>query len=267
MAQTFLQIDAFTDRPFAGNPAAVFILETAKDDAWCQAVAREMALSETAFLVPEGEGHRLRWFTPEAEVDLCGHATLASAHALFESGAAPPDGILRFRTRSGELRARRLEDWIELDFPSTPPEACPLPEGLSAALGLEPSWTGKTPFDFFVEAASAAEILALKPDFGRIKALTGRGVIVTAASEDDAWDFISRFFAPAVGIDEDPVTGSAHCALGPFWKMKTGRSAFAAHQASARGGDLRVRVAGERCFLLGQAVTVFEGALRPAARE
>ena len=256
------QVDAFTSRPFAGNPAAVCLLDRPRDDAWMQQVAAEMNLAETAFLERRADGWGLRWFTPAVEVDLCGHATLASAHVLWERGAAANGEALRFHTRSGLLQARRRGVEIELDFPAEPVEAAPAP-GLAAALGVEPRWCGRNRLDLLAELASEAEVRSLAPDFPRLKLATppGRGVIVTARSATPDYDFVSRFFAPAAGIDEDPVTGSAHCALGPYWMAKLGKSELRAYQASARGGSLGVRVAGDRVFLTGQAVTVLRGEL------
>jgi predicted PhzF superfamily epimerase YddE/YHI9 len=257
------QVDAFTARPFAGNPAAVCLLDRPRADAWIQDVAAEMNLSETAFLERRADGWGLRWFTPAVEVDLCGHATLASAHVLWESGAAQDGGeALRFHTRSGLLVARRRGAEIELDFPALPVAAAASP-GLAAALGAELRWCGRNQLDLLVELASERDVRALAPDFPRLKVATppGRGVIVTARSEAPECDFVSRFFAPAVGIDEDPVTGAAHCALGPYWSAKLGKSELRAYQASARGGWLGVRVAGDRVYLTGRAVTVLRGEL------
>jgi predicted PhzF superfamily epimerase YddE/YHI9 len=254
MSLPLYQVDAFTDRPFAGNPAAVCLLPAPHDDAWLQAAAREMNLSETAFLVAEGEGHRLRWFTPTVEVDLCGHATLASAHVLWETGRLPAEATARFETRSGSLTATRRGDWIELDFPATPPAAAEAPAGLAEALGAAPVTVARSRFDYVVERARA-------PDFARLATLPVRGVCVTSRATTAGYDFVSRFFAPASGILEDPVTGSAHCSLGPYWQARLGRDRFTAYQASARGGVLRVQVAGDRVRLGGQAVTVLRGEL------
>ena len=265
MTLSILQVDAFTDRPFAGNPAAVCVLPQARDEGWMQAVAREMNLSETAFLVPLGDAeaqYDLRWFTPVAEVELCGHATLASAHALWDSGALAPDRDARFTTKSGPLSASRDGDWIAMDFPATP--ATPLdahPAGLADALGAEPHTVGHTRFDYLVELPTAAAVRELQPDFGAVLRLGVRGVIVTALADDGEHDFVSRFFAPFVGIDEDPVTGSAHCALGPYWCERLGVDEVRGFQASARGGTVRVRNRGERVELRGQAVTVLRAEL------
>lgn len=255
------QVDAFTGRPFAGNPAGVCLLPAAAGDAWMQNVAREMNLSETAFLVPEGEGWRLRWFTPAVEVDLCGHATLASAHILWERGHLAPEATARFQTRSGLLTARRDGDWIELNFPAKPPEEAPAPAGLLDALGVEAVYVGRNVFDYLIEVPDEAAVRGAAPDCQALAKLPARGVIVTARGQGE-YDFVSRFFAPAVGVPEDPVTGSAHCCLGPYWRDKLGRDAFLAYQASPRGGVLRVKTAGDgRVLLAGQAVTVIEGEL------
>jgi predicted PhzF superfamily epimerase YddE/YHI9 len=256
------QVDAFTDRPFAGNPAAVCLLPEPRDEAWMQDVAREMNLSETAFLSPETDGYRLRWFTPAVEVALCGHATLASAHALWETGRLPVDQPARFHTRSGLLTAGRLDDWIELDLPAKRETTCEPPPGLAEALGCTPPfYVGRNEFDYLVELATEAEVRSLRPDFGRLARVPVRGVIVTSRSATSTYDFISRFFAPASGVNEDPVTGSAHCCLGPFWGKRLEKSEFVAFQASARGGVVKVRLADDRVKLGGQAVTVLVGEL------
>jgi PhzF family phenazine biosynthesis protein len=260
MPRPFVQVDAFTDRPFQGNPAAVFLLEGPQDPSWMQLVAREMNLSETAFLHRLPEGFGLRWFTPAVEVDLCGHATLASAHALWSEGHADPGTTLRFFTRSGELTASREGDWITLDFPATGPSPCEPPEGLLPALGAEAVYVGKTRFDYLAELTSEEAVRGLRPDGHRLRSLGVRGVIVTAPGASP-YDFVSRFFAPGAGIDEDPVTGSAHCALGPYWQGRTGKGEFLAYQASARGGEVRVRTRGDRVLLSGRAVTVLRGDL------
>ncbi len=209
------QIDAFTDRPFRGNPAAVCLLAEEADDAWMQSVAAEMNLAETAFVRQLAEGYSLRWFTPEVEVDLCGHATLATAHALWTELGLSPEVPLEFHTRSGLLTCRRNSRLIEMDFPALAvAPADPRPE-LLAALGIDKAWTGRTTFDDVVGVADASLVRTLRPDFRRLADVTTRGVIVTAPVDGPDADFVSRFFAPRVGIDEDPVTGSAHCALAP----------------------------------------------------
>jgi PhzF family phenazine biosynthesis protein len=261
MPLTITQVDAFTDRPFAGNPAAVCLLPGPADAAWMQDVAREMNLSETAFLYPQDDGYTLRWFTPAVEVALCGHATLASAHVLWEAGHLAPTAQARFHTKSGLLTARREENWIELDFPTRPEEPVSPPTGLAEALGVTPRYTGKNIYDYLVEVDDEDTVRGLMPDLAALRALSVRGVIVTSQATTPGYDFVSRFFAPGAGVDEDPVTGSAHCCLGPYWSGRLGKTAFVAYQASARGGVVRVRVEGERVLLSGQAVTVLRGEL------
>lgn len=260
MTIPLFQVDAFAHRAFTGNPAAVCLLDEAADPAWMQAVALEMNLSETAFLVPRSDGYDLRWFTPAVEVDLCGHATLASAHTLWETGRLAPDEIARFHTRSGLLTARRLGEWIELNFPATPPAESPIPDGLETALGASARFVGRSRFDYLVEVESAAIVREMLPDHAALRGLPVRGVMVTAAG-DDGYDFVSRFFAPGSGIDEDPVTGSAHCCLAPYWAAKLGKQEMTAFQASPRGGVVRVRLGDGRVYLQGQAVTVLRGEL------
>ena len=262
MSRKIWIVDAFTSHPFRGNPAGVCFLEEKADQAWMQAVAGELNLSETAFLVPEGQSYNLRWFTPLVEVDLCGHATLASAHVLWSEGFLAPDKTARFFTRSGELKARLgAGGWIELDFPQEPEKPAAPPEGLIEALGIQPKYVGQNRFDYLVEVNSEQTLRGLAPDFARLREVTVRGVIVTSRSEDPAFDFVSRFFAPAVGVDEDPVTGSAHCCLGPYWQTRLNKKEMSAFQASARGGFLKIRVQDQRVFISGQAVTVLEGEL------
>jgi len=255
------QVDAFTSRPFSGNPAAVCVLPERGDDAWMQNVAQEMNLAETAFLHPRPDGWGLRWFTPAVEVDLCGHATLASAHVLWEMGRLRPDETARFHTRSGVLTAVRRGDWIELDFPATPDEPAEAPDGLAESLGVTPRYVGRSRFDYIVEVEGEDVVQNLQPDFGLMRKVGGRGVIVTSLSATPEWDFVSRFFAPASGIDEDPVTGSAHCCLAPFWSRRLNKTSFRARQISARGGELQVELAGDRVRLGGQAVTVLRAEL------
>jgi PhzF family phenazine biosynthesis protein len=260
MVLPLFHVDAFTDRPFAGNPAAVCLLPSWKTDSWLQAVAREMNLSETAFLVTQPDHFDLRWFTPKIEVDLCGHATLASAHVLWQQGQAIGD-VIRFSTRSGILKAIRHGDEIELDFPLKPEETADAPSGLLEALGVSAKYVGKNQFDYLVEVESEAALRALAPDFKRLAAVSVRGIIVTSTSADPRFDFMSRFFAPGAGIDEDPVTGSAHCCLGDFWSKRLDKKEFVAFQASTRGGVVKVRVTKDRAFLGGTAVTVAKGEL------
>lgn len=261
MRQMIVQVDAFTAKPFGGNPAAVCVLAEPHDERWMQQVALEMNLSETAFLLPQNDGFQLRWFTPIKEVDLCGHATLASAHTLWEGGYLPTDQVARFHTRSGLLTATRKHDWIELDFPALPPTPAEAPAGLLAALGLTPEYVGINAFDYVVVVTSEAAVRSLQPNFALLRTVRARGVIVTSPADGTEYDFVSRYFAPAYGIDEDPVTGSAHCCLGPLWQSRLGKDAFLAYQASARGGVVQVRVAGDRVVLGGQAVTVLRGEL------
>ena len=263
----FHQIDAFTDRPFAGNPAAVFVLDPsdprAEDAAWMQAVAMEMNLSETAYAVPRADGaFGLRWFTPGAEVRLCGHATLATAHALWQTGTLPPADDAVFHTLSGPLACRRLPDGrIELDFPARPVTPHAVPDGLADALGAAPVEVGFATDDLFVVLADAATVRALTPDIGALARIDARGIVVTAPGDGPDVDAVSRFFAPRVGVPEDPVTGSAHCAIGPYWAARQERATVRCEQASRRGGRMEVEVRGERVALRGHAVTVFEGTM------
>ena len=256
-----LQIDAFTDQPFRGNPAAVCLLDGEREPAWMQRVAAEMNLSETAFLLRRDDGYSLRWFTPTVEVDLCGHATLASAHALWHEGLLDVAETARFHTRSGLLTAVRDGEWIVLDFPAKEERSIDAPEGLLDALGAAPTHIGANVFDYLVEVASEEEVRGLAPDHARLRKLPVRGVIVTARATTPAYDFVSRFFAPGSGIDEDPVTGSAHCALTPYWSRKLRKTELVAYQASPRGGTLRVALRGDRVSLAGRAVTVLRGEL------
>lgn len=259
MTLEIVQIDAFTERGSGGNPAAVCLLEEPAEEAWMQRVAREMNLSETAFLHPEKDGFRLRWFTPRMEVELCGHATLAAAHHLWETGTLEPGRPAVFYTRSGRLGAERRGDWIELDFPADPVAACEAPEELRQALGArEVRFVGRGLY-LLVEVGDERGLRSLTPDFDAVRRLHPVGVTVTAGSATADYDFVSRFFAPAAGIDEDPVTGSAHCALGPYWGERLGKSELVAYQASERGGVVRMRLAGDRVHLGGQAVTVLRG--------
>ena len=255
-------VDAFAERPFTGNPAAVCFLNDEREAAWMQSVASEMNLSETAFVRPLDTDFELRWFTPAIEVELCGHATLAAAHAIWSDGGAPEGQPIRFHTKSGVLECTRDGDLIELDFPATPAEPAPAPADLLEALGVtNPTFTGRSKFDRFILADSEATLRSLKPDFTRLGTVPMRGVIVTSPSSDPRYDFISRYFAPAAGINEDPVTGSAHCCLGPYWSDRLDRQEMTAFQASARGGTVRVRVRGDRVLLAGKAVTIVRGEL------
>lgn len=258
-------VDSFSDRPFAGNPAGVCVLSESADAGWMQAVAAELNLSETAFPRPVATpdaGFELRWFTPATEVALCGHATLASAHVLYATGAVPADRPIRFQTlRSGVLTVRRGDDgMLTMDFPACPPEKIDAPRDLAEALGVAPSWTGRSAQnDVLALVDDAATVRALAPDQQVLRRVDARGVCVTAA--DSTFDFVSRFFAPSVGIPEDPVTGSAHCMLGPFWAERLGRTDLVAYQASPRGGRVDIGVRGDRVTLSGRAVTVIDGTL------
>jgi PhzF family phenazine biosynthesis protein len=255
-------VDAFTSQIFYGNPAAVCLLSTPKPESWMQSAAMEMNLSETAFLLPESGGYRLRWFTPAVEVDLCGHATLASAHVLWETGRLSVENLAVFYTRSGVLTAQLCNDgWIELNFPQQKVESINNLAELSEVLGVNPIFVGKNQFDYLVEVQSEDEVRGLHPDFQRLAMLPVRGVIVTAVASTPGYDFVSRFFAPRVGVPEDPVTGSAHTCLTPYWCEKLGKQTLSAFQASARGGELRLRLQGERVIISGQAVTVLEGSM------
>lgn len=261
MGLRIVQVDAFTDAPFAGNPAAVCILPAPRDEHWMQSVAREMNLSETAFLVPENGGYQLRWFTPAVEVALCGHATLASAHVLWQDRHLAPDTPACFHTKSGVLTARKRDPWIELDFPATRAEPADAPQGLVAALGVSPREVRRSRFDYLIEVENEDAVRRASPDFTALGRVDARGVMVTSRAAAPPYDFVSRFFAPRAGVNEDPVTGSAHCALAPFWAERLGRNELLAYQASSRGGVVRLRVSGDRVMLGGQAVTVLEGVL------
>jgi PhzF family phenazine biosynthesis protein len=257
-----VQVDAFTDRPFAGNPAAVCILEKAASEEWMQNVALEMNLAETAFLFPENGEYRLRWFTPVAEVALCGHATLASAHVLWQNGHLADGDQARFQTLSGLLTADREGDWIKLDFPAKLSTPCEPPAGVFESLGItKAQFMGRNEFDFIVELESEDAVRDLNPNLSELARVDARGVIVTSRSNHSEYDFVSRFFAPAVGVPEDPVTGSAHCALAPYWAEKIGKNELVGYQASSRGGVVKVAVHGDRVWLYGQAVTTLTGEL------
>lgn len=259
---TITQVDAFTSEPFGGNSAAVCLLPKPTDEGWMQRVAREMNLSETAFLVRRDDGaFDLRWFTPTVEIHLCGHGTLASAHMLWEDGYLESTAQATFHTLSGPLSAVRRDGWIEMDFPAEPDEPVSAPDRLVAALGAEPAYVGRNRFDYIVELGSESTLRGLAPDLGRLRQFGVRGVIVTARAETEGFDFVSRFFAPGAGIDEDPVTGSAHCCLAPYWQRRLGQNSFTAWQASERGGEVRCAVRGGRVKLCGQAVTVLRAEL------
>ena len=253
-------VDAFTAELFKGNPAAVCILDGPRDDAWMRLVACETGMPATAFVNPMDDGFGLRWFKSAIELELCGHGTLASAHVLWEGGRLSAQQAARFHTRSGALSATRQNGWIELDFPALADEPADAPPGLVEALGATPAYIGRSRLDYIVEIDGDL-VSGLRPDFVRLRRVDTRGVIVTGRSNDAAFDFVSRFFAPSTGLDEDSVTGSAHCCLGPFWARRLGKSSLVARQVSARGGTVKVTLNGDRVRLAGQAVTVFRGAL------
>ena len=255
------QVDAFTQQPFSGNPAAVCLLKSAADVAWMQHLAAEMNLAETAFVFPDADRFQLRWFTPTVEVDLCGHATLATSHILWETGQVGEKDPCVFDSKSGELRAQRIADQIQLDFPISPVSEKAAPAGLLQALSVPVQFVGMSQFDYLVEVDSVATLRSIKPDMQGLINLGSRGVIVTCRDETGEFDFVSRFFAPAVGVDEDPVTGSAHCALSHYWMKKLQKNCLNAWQASPRGGGMQVSVEGDRVKLLGQAITIFRGEL------
>jgi len=264
MGLKLVQLDAFTDTPFHGNPAAVCVMSApCRDTQRMQAIALEMNLAETAFLWPaeNGDGYALRWFTPAVEVALCGHATLASAHVLWQDGHLPPEAQARFHTKSGLLTAEKADDWIELDFPATPAQRAAAPARLEEALGATARYVGRTSFDYLVELDSEETVRSLQPNHAALARLPVRGVIVTSAAAGPEFDFVSRFFAPGSGVPEDPVTGSSHCALTPFWSERLGKTEMVAYQASPRGGVIRVRNAGDRVKLCGQAFTVLRAEL------
>lgn len=256
-----IQVDAFTAKPFSGNPAAVCVMPEAPTEQWMQEVAREMNLSETAFLVKANDGFDLRWFTPTVEVQLCGHATLASAHVLWEEGYLTPDTQARFHTASGLLTANRREDWIELDFPKQPEESTKAPAALLSALGVDALYVGKNQSDYLVQVESEEILRAIKPDWVALGKVECRGVAVTCRSSSSEYDSLSRFFAPSSGLLEDPVTGSSHCYLGPFWGARLDKTELIAYQASERGGVVKVSLVGDRVLLGGQAVTVMRGVI------
>lgn len=260
------QVDAFTSTPFSGNPAAVCVLSAPRDASWMQNVAGEMNLSETAFLRRTSTGHyRLRWFTPTDEVDLCGHATLAAAHVLWTEGFLADDEPARFDTKSGPLTATRQEDWIHMDFPADPVTPAEPPASLLDGLNdVAADAVGRSDRDYLVRLPTPEAVRDLEPHMNTLASLPARGVIVTAESPGSEVDFVSRFFAPGVGVPEDPVTGSAHCALGPYWAAHTGRTSLRGRQLSTRGGTVRLQLdtpEADRVTLAGQATTVLRGRL------
>ena len=251
------QVDSFTDTAFKGNPAGVCLLSGPADETWMQNLAAEMNLSEAAFLYPDGDHYQLRWFTPVVEVDLCGHATLASAHILWETGLLREGITARFQTRSGELRAEKDGSSIKMDFPAIATDDSDEPTGLTAALGIKAEYIGKGRQHYLVQVANADDVAKARPDFSALLKSTDFRIILTAKSSSPHYDIVSRFFAPSLGINEDPVTGSAHCCLAPFWYGRTGMKNIRAYQASARGGRIDLEVRDKRVILGGQAVTVF----------
>lgn len=253
-------VDTFAEAPFAGNPAAVCLLAQPRDAAWMQALARELNQPATAFVAARDDGYDLRWFAPTTELALCGHGTLASAHLLWAEGRVAPEAPVCFSTGAGALVCRREGDWIAMDFPAESPQpVAAVPVELLQALDVHPRAVARNRFDYLVELDSAAAVRALRPDLALLKAVPTRGVIVTAPADGDGHDFVSRFFAPAVGFGEDMVTGSAHCGLGPYWAARLGKTELAGYQASARGGTVRVRVRADRVDLLGRATVVMRG--------
>jgi PhzF family phenazine biosynthesis protein len=255
------QVDAFTTEKFKGNPAVVCLLDRPADDHWMQAIAAEMNLSETAFVLPIPDGFSLRWFTPTTEVDLCGHATLATAHVLFETGILPANQQARFRTRSGILTANLEDNMLVMRFPTEPPKEMPTLPIIARIFGVTPVYVGQNRFDMLVHVRDADTVTDFIPDFYELSQISARGIILTSKSEDPQFDFISRFFAPRVGVNEDPVTGSAHCCLGPYWSEVLGKKELHGYQASARGGEVRVQILPSAVMLGGYAVTVLRGEL------
>jgi len=253
-------VDAFASSVFGGNPAAVCFLDHPYDAEWMQNMARELNLPATAF-VRENGAPELRWFAPRAELELCGHGTLAAAHVLWDTGRLRRDQTAQFETRNGRLSAAQRDGWIEMDFPASPDEAAPAPPGLAEALGATPNYVGRSKFDYVVELEDEETVRVLNPDFHCLRSIRTRGVIVTSRATSGDADFVSRFFAPSVGIDEDQVTGSAHCCLTPFWSRRLGTARLVARQLSVRGGVLKVTLEGDRVRLAGQAVTVMRGEL------
>ncbi|HEY4100020.1 MAG TPA: PhzF family phenazine biosynthesis protein [Gemmatimonadales bacterium] len=258
-------IDAFADGPFAGNPAAVVLVDAPPPDRWMQQLAMEMNQAETAFLLPQDDGYSLRWFTPRSEVDLCGHATLASAHYLWGQGILSPDDTARFQTRSGLLTATHSKDGITLDFPAIASTPVAMPHDAARVLGGEVVEAMHGGFTVICRLGSAAQVRDCSPDLGAITSWNPKGgVVVTALSDREGIDFISRCFFPALGVPEDPVTGSAHCVLVPYWHRQLGKTALTAYQASSRGGTLRCELRGERVTLTGRAVTTMRGKVAAA---
>ena len=262
MGVKIVLVDAFTPSPFGGNPAGVCVLDEARSTDWMALVAREVNAPATAFVRVRGDGaFELRWFSPARELELCGHGTLATAHVLWESGRLDAQCAARFQTQAGTLTAACRNGWIELDFPMTPAAPVAPPPALLAALDVRPRFVGRSRFDYLVEVENEGALVAVRPDLGLLETCDARGAIVTSAADDPQVDFVSRYFAPAFGIDEDPATGSTHCCLAPYWSARLGRSDLVAHQVSARRGIIRTALAGDRVRLSGQAVTVIRGEL------
>ena len=263
MSIPIYQVDAFAERPFTGNPACVCLMQAEMPDDWMQNLAAEMNLSETAFVWKRNDQFKIRWFTPAAEVDLCGHATLAASHVLWEAGWSSKDTDVVFDSKSGHLSASRKGKLIVLDFPANPPTEVEAPAGLLQSLGVENKviYIGSDDTDFIIEVDSEFTVRSLTPDFARLKHTTARGIIVTSQSDSQQYDFVSRFFGPAVGIDEDPVTGSAHTTMAPYWSRKLGRTEMKAFQASERGGSICIKIRENRVLLGGMATTIFRGEL------
>ncbi len=261
MTVKLFQVDAFTREKFRGNPAIICLLEHAAEEHWMQAIAAEMNLSETAFVLPIEDGYRLRWFTPTTEIDLCGHATLAAAHTLYEIGALAGDEEARFHTRSGLLTVRKKDGLLQMTFPSEPPAPITPPPIITRLFGEQPQFVGRNRFDLLVHVRDPETVTGFVPDYYELSQLPVRGIILTSSSEDSRYDFISRFFAPRVGINEDPVTGSAHCCLGPYWADLLGKHELVAYQASSRGGELYLSIRPSQVIIAGHAVTVLRGEL------
>lgn len=262
MDKTFSIIDAFTNEPFRGNPAAVLLLTEARPEHWMQSLARELGFSETAFVVSLEASNQfnIRWFTPTTEVDLCGHATLASAHAIWENGIIPHSTPIQFSSRSGYLYAKKSNDWIELDFPaSTPLPLTNFSPILEKEFGDKIKHAAETRRGFLLELKSQDNVVHYIPDFARLSELDA-ALAITAQSRDSPFDFVSRVFVPHEGIPEDPVTGSAHCYLAPYWSKILGKDTLVGYQASKRGGVVRAELRGTRCHLFGQAITIIKGA-------
>lgn len=257
-------VDAFADRPFGGNPAAICLLDRQRDDAWLQALANEMNLSETAYALPRGDAWSLRWFTPTVEVDLCGHATLATSHILWETGRLKSDLPAVFHTRSGQLVCKQADRWIAMDFPAAPPHEVEAMPDLVEGLGVKPLWVGRSSMDVVACLESEQAVRAVVPNQTALARIKCRGILITARSAG-SYDFVSRSFFPRLGVPEDPVCGSAHCCLGPMWSERLGKADLVGHQVSQRGGVVRVQCRGERVTLSGRAITTLRGELEAHA--